>query len=177
MSVYSIIEQLYSFWAWVTGLGVVLTIVPFFLRLVFNKREAKDESEQNNTPSSFLVVLILLGIVLICGSLIIHNAFIRVPPLYGKTVKAAWQELQYAELNGGLSKGRLIDENNYDSVVVSQSIETGIIGCPSISSSGSIRMPRSGKSTCVVYMAFQDPTTGMTTPPTTAKASRSAMVT
>lgn len=127
MSAYSIIEQLYNLWAWVTGLGVVITIVPFFLGHVFNKRGTRDESEHSITPYSFLIALMMLGILLVFGSLIVHNAFVRVPPLYGKTVKAAWQELQYAELNGGLSKGRLIEGKNYDSVVVSQSIETGIL--------------------------------------------------
>lgn len=78
-------------------------------------------------PSSILAALMILGIFLILGSLIIHNAFVRVPPLYGKTVKTGWQELQYVELNGGLSKGRLINENNYDCAVVSQSIEAGIL--------------------------------------------------
>lgn len=127
MNAYSIIEQLYNLWVWIAGLGAVLTIIPFFGGLVLNKRGAKDESERNNIPSYFSLALKMLGILLILGSLIVHNVYVRVPPLYGKTVRAAWQELAYTELNGGLSKGRLISENNYDCIVVFQGIETGIL--------------------------------------------------
>ena len=127
MNTYLIIEQLYSLWRWITGLGAALAIVPLILRFVFKKRRIRDESESNNTPPFFLIALMMLGILLVFGSLIVHNAFVRVPPLYGKTVKAAWQELQYVELNGGLSKGRLIENNNYDCIVVSQSAETGLL--------------------------------------------------
>ncbi len=127
MNIYLIVEKLHSLWEWIAGLGVVLTIVSFFLGVVLKKRGTRDESVRNNSPSSILAALMILGIFLILGSLIIHNAFVRVPPLYGKTVKTGWQELQYVELNGGLSKGRLINENNYDCAVVSQSIEAGIL--------------------------------------------------
>lgn len=127
MNAYLIIEQLYNLWGWIAGLGAILAILPLLLSGVFNKGVARNESGRSISHTFFLIVLTMIGILLMFGSLIVYNAFVRVPPLYGKTVRAAWQELEYTELNGGLSKGRLISENNYDSVVVSQSIETGIL--------------------------------------------------
>ena len=95
MNAYLIIEQLYNLWGWIAGLGAILAILPLLLSGVFNKGVARNESGRSISHTFFLIVLTMIGILLMFGSLIVYNAFVRVPPLYGKTVRAAWQELEY----------------------------------------------------------------------------------